>query len=66
MKLLITNTDEVTVWLLFISTMMLLGGLIVLLYACILMIDVRHRLKASRRPERERNDKDWPTFNGRQ
>ena len=66
MKLVITNTDEVTVWLMFFNIGLAMVALTVLAYACALLLDVRHRRNALRPPERQRDDKDWPKVNGRQ
>lgn len=65
MNLTITNTDEVTVYLLFAATAIFLLSVAMLIYCSCIMIDTRHKLKAFRFPERERNDKNWPSVNGR-
>jgi len=59
MNLTITNTDEVTVYLLFASTAIFVLSAAMLIYCCGILIDTRQKLKAFRFPERERNG-DWP------
>jgi hypothetical protein len=39
------SLDEITIWLLFISACFLLISLGVLLYACALLLEVRHKVK---------------------
>jgi hypothetical protein len=39
------TVDELTIWLLFISATFFLISLGVLLYACALLLDLRHKIK---------------------
>lgn len=59
MNISITNTDELTVWLLLSAVLTFMTALVVLIYCCVLMFETRHRLKELRRPEVDR-DGEWP------
>ena len=39
------TTDELTCWLLFLSALLFLVSMGVLLYACALLLNVRHKVK---------------------
>lgn len=59
MQLLITNTDEVTVYILFASAAIFLLSVALLIYCFYLLFDTRHKLKQFRLPEVDR-DGEWP------
>jgi hypothetical protein len=42
---MIITTDEITVWLLFLSAGMFLASMGVLVYCCALLLNVRHKIK---------------------
>lgn len=61
MNLTITNTDEVTVYLLFASAAIFLLAVAILIYCCFLMLETQQKLKQlAWLPRVDRDDGEWP------